>query len=337
VEAAEDSGVARVVSLGTAAAIEALGQARGQAGWADADDRSAVVCCTSKGPVESWLSGKGENRPFGLGNFSDEIGRASGIVSGPRLTISAACASGLHGLIRAVMMIQTGQVARVLVVAAEASVHPLFLSSFQRLGVLPPQGELCRPFDLHRHGFLMSDAAAAVCIEAANPGDLPRGFARIDRFAMGGDATHLTGSDPRGVVLRQLLGRAVAGDPIDLVHAHGTGTVANDSIELAALESVLGGGELVTLFSHKGALGHSLGASGLVAVVLNCLSHQTGLVPGNINTAAPLPSERMIISRSVRSHCVERSLVHAAGFGGPTAAVVLSSVGMRPVDIGHSV
>ena len=32
------------------------------------------------------------------------------------------------------------------------------------------------------------------------------------------------------------------------------------------------------LYSHKGALGHSLAASGLVAVVLNVLAHRHGVV-----------------------------------------------------------
>jgi 3-oxoacyl-[acyl-carrier-protein] synthase II len=255
------------------------------------------------------------------------MARHAGLTDGPRLTISAACASGLHALIRAVMMIQSGEVSRVLLVAAEASVHPLFLASFDRLGVLPPAGGLCRPFDVHRQGFLMSDAAAAVCLEAVDASDLPRGLVAIDGFAMGGDATHLTGSDPQGRVLRHLLGKVIGGEPVDLVHAHGTGTVTNDSMELAALESVLPAGPAACVFSHKGAMGHSLGASGLVAVAINCMSHRTGLVPGNINTVVPLPAEKVRIGSGVERRSIRRSVVHAAGFGGPAAVVGLWSGG----------
>ena len=84
------------------------------------------------------------------------------LLDGPALTISAACASGLHALIRATMMIRGGEADRVLVVAAEASVSPIFLGSFRRMGVLPAEGVGCRPFDQARDGFLMSEAAA-VC------------------------------------------------------------------------------------------------------------------------------------------------------------------------------
>jgi len=207
------------------------------------------------------------------------------------------------------MMIRSGQVTRALVVAAEASVHPLFLGSFRRLGVLVPEDELCRPFDNHRHGFLMSDAAAAVCIEAANLSDPPEHFVAIDRFAHGGDATHLTGSDPDGRVLRYLLRQTIANQTLDLIHAHGTGTISNDSTELAAIESALPPGVPSHVFSHKAALGHSLGASGLVAVVLNCLSHQTGLVPPNINTVDPLPTSVLHINREVMHHGAEICLL----------------------------
>src|SRR5439155_11417411 len=130
---------------------------------------------------------------------------------GPSLTISAACASGLHALIRAAMMIRSGEADRVLVVAAEASVSPIFLGSFRRMGVLPAEGVGCRPFDQDRDGFLMSEAAAAVCLEPAETG--ARGYARIERCALGGDATHMTAGDPDGRTLRRLLRDGVAYRP----------------------------------------------------------------------------------------------------------------------------
>src|SRR5208283_3187056 len=110
-------------------------------------------------------------------------------------TISSACSSGLHALLRAAMAIESGEIRRALVVGVEASVHPLFISSFKRLGVLAPEGHGCRPFDHHRRGFVVSEAAAAVCLESRqNP--VGRPIVRIDRWAAGGDGTHLTAGDP---------------------------------------------------------------------------------------------------------------------------------------------
>ena len=67
--------------------------------------------------------------------------RKLGMIWGSRLTLSTACASGLHAAqSRAVMMIEQDGVERVLVVAVESSLHPLFVGSFKRLGVLASPG-----------------------------------------------------------------------------------------------------------------------------------------------------------------------------------------------------
>jgi 3-oxoacyl-(acyl-carrier-protein) synthase len=248
---------------------------------------------------------------------------------GMRLTYSGACASGLIALIRAAMMIEAGEAERVLVVAAEASVHPLFLATFKRLGVLARPGDGCKPFDRARTGFLMSEAAAAVCLEARR-GDAASGGLKIaiDRYAFAGDAKHLTAGDPNGRVLRHLINKVNPVGGVDLVHAHGTGTVANDPVELAAIESELGQGGIDTpcLYSHKGALGHSLGASGLVSVVLNVLAHRRGQVPGNVRTTEPLPTGRVLIGRTAVGRPIRRSIALASGFGGATAAVSLKTL-----------
>jgi 3-oxoacyl-[acyl-carrier-protein] synthase II len=273
--------------------------------------------------VEDWLDGVVSTD--GLGDVARDVAAALDL-RGPRLTVSAACASGLHALARGALMIRSGEALQVLVVAAEASVHPLFLGSFQRLGVLAKPGEGCRPFDQYRTGFYMSDAAAAVLLEAAGDGDDAPGAVYVDRFALGGDATHLTGGDPHLSTLRHLLGRVVDGRPVDLVHAHGTGTPTNDEAELAAIESVLGDdAPLPALYSHKGALGHSLGAAGLLSVVINCQAHATGVVPPNVRTRDPLPAARVSISRDVVRRPIRRSVAIAAGFGGATAAVSMIS------------
>jgi 3-oxoacyl-[acyl-carrier-protein] synthase II len=250
------------------------------------------------------------------------------LLDGAALTVSAACASGLHALIRGAMMIHGGEADRVLVVAAEASVHPLFLASFNRLGVLPPEGLGCRPFDEDRAGFLMSEAAAAVCLESVESHRPPGTYARIDRFALGGDATHMTGGDPAGATLRNLLARVVDARPVDLIHAHGTGTTFNDPLELAAFDEVVASASderSPCVYSHKGALGHSLGAAGLVSVALNCMMHATRVVLPNVQTKRPLAIRRVQISPDAKVQATRRSIAVAAGFGGPTAAISLIS------------
>jgi 3-oxoacyl-[acyl-carrier-protein] synthase II len=311
----------RVTALARHAAAEAVQHAR----WSDRvlqSPSTALIVATSKGPVEDWLAGC--LNPDGLAGVASGIAAALGLGCGPRLTVSAACSSGLHALIRAAMMLGTGQVDRALVVGAEASVHPLFIGSFRRLGVLAPPGFGCRPFDIERKGFLMSDAAAALCLER----NVASGIAHLNAFAMGSDATHITGSNPAGAVLRRLLSQVI-GDRgrVDIIHGHGTGTIANDAIELNAIDAACQGmADRPALYSHKGAIGHSLGAAGLVSLAINCLMHREGIVPPNVNLNQPLSARNVELKTASSQRSVGRSLALAAGFGGPTAVVSLASM-----------
>ena len=314
-----------VVSL----AFDAARDAVGEAGWSEEELRSAgLVVGTSKGKVVEWISGgaSAEANPTadptadaaGVGSVAAQLG----MTGGPRLTVSAACASGLLALIRGALMIKAKEAKRVLVVAAEASVHELFIASFRRLGVLAKSPEGCRPFDRQRSGFLMSEAGAAICLQGVD--DAEGGDVLIDLMAMGGDATHLVGGDERGRTLRALLHDVIDGRPVDLIHAHGTGTVANDEMELGAIDDCIEavGGMRPALYSHKGALGHSLGAAGLVSVVINRMCHEKNLLP-------PMLGQDLMAAKNVElcegpsKRRVRRSIVVAAGFGGAMGVVSL--------------
>lgn len=331
----------RVTTLATHAAREAIVSA----GWSRHElsrEPVAIIVGTSKGPVETWLTAPplhissspyvsaGGDNGFGLAGVCEAVAQEVGAGEGPRLTLSAACASGLHALGRAWMMIRSREVQRAVVVAAESSLHPLFLGSFTRLGVLSRDHRGCRPFDQDRDGFLMSEAAAAVCLTARemdsgniDPVGDASGDVFVDRFALGGDATHLTGGDPHGRLLRHLITQVAGTRRMDLVHAHGTGTTTNDPVELAAIDAIVRG--TPNVFSHKAALGHSLGAAGLVSVVLNCKMHEAGIIPPNARTQRPLLAENVKIAPDVVRRDVRRSIAIAAGFGGPTAVVGLVS------------
>jgi 3-oxoacyl-[acyl-carrier-protein] synthase II len=328
----------RVATIGTIAGRAALEHA----GWGSRDvasDRTALVIGTSKGPIENWISASFATGPrdgcdtllsqsnydFGISALTSTIAKEIRLGRGPRLTISAACASGMHALIRACMLLRSGRADRAIVIGTEASVHSMFVQSFKRLGVLAPEGFGCRPFDETRQGFVMTEAAAAVCLERSANSDRPP-IARVENFAIAGDAAHITSSDPSGDVLRHVIRCVIAGRPVDMIHAHGTGTVLNDPVELAAIDSCLSAQPgRVPVVSHKAHLGHTLGASGLIAVALSCMSHVHGVVPGNSRTRSALPTEHCTISSLPVERRVRRSVQLVMGFGGAVGAVYLTS------------
>lgn len=334
----------RITQLALLAAREALADAGGGRDWfrdhssasQSSAEGTALIVGTSKGTVETWATAPPHMRNSayvvgawpGLADLARDLARELQLCAGPRMTCSAACASGLHALARGVMLLGTGECRRALVVAAESSLHPLFVGSFHRLGVLADPAVGCRPFDENRCGFLMSEAAAAVCLEPA--ADRAQVCGRkppvlIERFALGSDPTHITGMDPHGRPLRRLLANVLGKCGVDLVHAHGTATIANDPIELSAIAGSLPDDCMPAIYSHKAALGHSLGASGLVSVVLSVRMHEAGLVPGNVCTSRPIAAGRLRPARDTQPRHLDRSMVIAAGFGGALAALTLVS------------
>lgn len=321
----------RIHQIALAAAREAIADA----GWSTAqiaDPMTAMVVGTSKGPVERWASAPpgmlvekpyllaGRSPAFGLAELASEIGCELGWGSGYRTTLSAACASGIHALAHAAMLLRSGSASQALVIAAEASVDPLFVGSFKRLGVLADEASGCRPFDENRTGFLISEAAAAICLTTHESAG---SYARVENMAIGGDGYHLTSPDPSGRSLGRMIQNVVTARPVDLFHAHATGTSLHDPIELTAIESAVQGSSPI-VYSHKGSLGHSLGASGLVAVAINCLAHREGKIPGNVRTQRPLQT-RLCISPRVEERLIRRSVAVAAGFGGAMGAISLIS------------
>ena len=318
-----DPTVSRVSQL----AILAAGEAVNAAGKPRlADDRTALVVGTSKGPIEDWIDQLNGNRPAsintGLAQVAADLAAETGHANGPRLTSAGACASGLHALIRARDLIRQGQCDAALVVAAESATHPLFEANFRRLGVLANPAEGCRPFDARRKGFLLAEAAAAVWLT-----DRPTpGCVVLDNGHVFSDATHIAAPDSSGVSLRHLLGRLATTD-VDMVHAHGTGTVLNDAAEYAAIASALRSSTRPHVCSHKHAIGHTQGAAGLISVVMAIESHRTGCIPGNTNTVDvdQLMKLGPLVSSEVVVRPVKTSVVTAAGFGGALAGVRLKT------------
>ncbi len=263
---------------------------------------------------------------------------AMGAVLGEKLGIArvhtsvAACASGLFALHRARRAILHGECERAVVVAADASLHPLFEASFERLGVLAPRGpegvRRCEPFGEAGAGFFLSEAAAGLVIERADvmgadtatrrPGDAGtrrRGdaakrqpLAWLEQTWVGGDGTGLIAADENTESLRRgiefCMGESFTVSPrprvpasdFSFIHAHAAGT-AHDARELAAIRSIACDDPHV--FSIKRQLGHSLGAAGLVSLVVSILSHHHGKTP----CGKTVPGDA-------------RSLTIAQGFGG---------------------
>ena len=111
--------------------------------------------------------------PFAMPNLiadaaSGHIAIAAG-AAGPNYSPTSACATGANAVADGMLQIGAGRADALLVGGSEAIILPLFHACFERMGVLAAPAEpltaSCRPYDLHRNGFVPGEGAAALMIE----------------------------------------------------------------------------------------------------------------------------------------------------------------------------
>ena len=115
---------------------------------------------------------------------------------------------------------------------------------------------------------------------------------------------------------------------IDYINAHGTSTPLGDKAETVAVKSVFGeSAKSVVLSSTKGHLGHALGASGSIEMILTVLSCYHDTVPPTINLDTPDPNcDLDYTPNQARSMPVRIAMNNSFGFGGHNATVICGKV-----------
>jgi 3-oxoacyl-(acyl-carrier-protein) synthase len=253
---------------------------------------------------------------------------------GPRLSHSTACASGLIDLMSAVRSICDGQCDLALAGSAEA-IDPLFAAGFQQMRVLATADDAeraCRPFDIHRSGFVMGEGAAMFVLERLSHAEA-RGahiYAEVLGGGMLADAHHLTGLDMESEALTRLIGDTLRKSRLDArdlgyINAHGTGTQQNDIMESRGIRRALGRhADGVYVSALKASLGHLVNASGSVELALTALALRDGFVPPTANLIEQDPAcDLNCVPLVGKPQRVQTALKLALAFGGHLVAVAL--------------
>jgi 3-oxoacyl-[acyl-carrier-protein] synthase II len=252
---------------------------------------------------------------------------------GISLGISTACASGASAIELGRDLLTSGSCDIVIAGGADAAVTPLIASGFHRLGALSGRRDdpaaASRPFDTDRDGFVLGEGAAVLVLErtadALRRGAAPRAI--LAGCGSTNDALHATAPHPEHLLAEAALYAALteagaAPGEVNHVNAHGTSTLLNDVTEAAMIARVFPHAPTVT--SAKGALGHSLGASGAVEAALTVLTLQHQLVPptANLETIAP-DIELDVVANTPRPQRIDLAVSSAFGVGGHNAVLAL--------------
>jgi len=251
---------------------------------------------------------------------------------GPSFVVASACASATHSIGVAAQLIGAGVVDAAVCGGAESFLAEGALTAWNALGVVSK--DTCRPFAAGRSGLVLAEGAGVLVLESADHararGFVPR--ATVLGFGSSADAGHLTRPSADGMaaaMTEALRSGAVAPADVDYVNAHGTGTLANDVTETAALKSVFGADSVPVMSSTKGSTGHGLGASGGIEAVAALLALEHGVLPPTANYDAPDPQcDLDCVPNVAREHSVRTVMSNSFAFGGLNASVVFA--GVRP-------
>jgi 3-oxoacyl-[acyl-carrier-protein] synthase II len=262
-------------------------------------------------------------------------------LQGPNFAVTSACASGTHAIGEAFCNIVAGRSDVVITGGSEAALTPVGLASFCAAKSLSRRNDnptaASRPFDKDRDGFVLSEGAGILVLEELDHAK-KRGahiYAELLGYSATDDGYHITAPlpDGAGAATAMQLALADAGvekEKVDYINAHGTGTELNDIAETSAIRAVFGDHAYKLLISStKGSLGHLLGASGAVELIVCIKAIEESVIPPTVNLENP--DERCdlkmdFVPLQARKAAVSVAMSNSFGFGGHNACLVVGKV-----------
>jgi 3-oxoacyl-[acyl-carrier-protein] synthase II len=259
-------------------------------------------------------------------------------LSGPAVSVSAACASGNYALAQARRWLRLGWVDICLAGACDMAVSPMSLAGFGNLRALSrrnDQPELAsRPFDKERDGFVMGEGGAVFVLERAESARQrsARVYAEIAGFGATSDAHNMVipSPDPEPAIQamkRALIDARANPEDVDYLNAHATSTPVGDVAEARVLEAVFGSAlPHVPVSSTKSMTGHLLTAAAAVEALACVVAMQRRALPPTINLHQPDPACSLRhVANQAQEQAVRVAVSNSFGFGGSNTCLVLKA------------
>ena len=258
---------------------------------------------------------------------------------GPNLPVVTACATGTHSVGEAYRMIREGRAEAMITGGAEAAVCEIAIAGFSNSKALTTSEDpmaASLPFDARRKCFVIGEGAGVMILEDY---ELARRrgahiYAEVCGYGNSCDAYHYTAPRADAKCATNCIKWALEeagyreGEKL-YVNAHGTGTPLNDKAETLALKQALGEATArkAVISSTKSMMGHMLGATGAVELVICAKTLQTGHVAPTIHLDEPDPEcDLDYTPHTARDYAADLTISNSFGFGGQNACVALRRI-----------
>ncbi|UWQ19947.1 non-ribosomal peptide synthetase/type I polyketide synthase [Jannaschia sp. M317] len=288
------------------------------------------------------------------GNVGDDIPSRTAQklgLTGPAMSVTTACSTGLVAVIQACEALRAGRV-------HTAMAGGVSITFPQKRGYLAMEGGMasldgtCRPFDADANGTIFGDGAGVVVLkrlsDALAEGDTIHAVVRGTGLSNdGGRGMSYTAPSVTGqaeAITDALTDAGIAGADVGFVECHGTATPLGDPVEIAGLKAALGPVRGAALGAVKGNLGHLDAAAGIAGFIKACLVLSHGVIPPvahhrRLNPQIDLEGSGLHVPTAATPWDADGPRyagVSAFGVGGSNAHVILQSAPDRgtalPVD-----
>lgn len=247
-------------------------------------------------------------------------------------TDATACISSLKAIQDACIMIELGYIDRAIVFGWDDQINNGTLQVFgtTKASMTKTQYDKgMRPsaFDDENTGFLMGHGIGYVLIESKKSIKKTKSkkMARIVSTFVGAEASN----NPLSLsaagyynTMKQCFERSnLEKSEIAFVKAHGSGTKRNNSEESAAIEELFGLDMRIT--SYKSEIGHTMGSSGVIELIIALDDLEEGKIRGIKNRTT---KSKRFISKDIKSKGAKYFMCNASGMGNVFASMIVEKM-----------
>ena len=247
---------------------------------------------------------------------------------GPCFTIASACSSSNHAMGQALNLIRSGVIKAAITGGSESMLCFGGIKAWEGLRIMSK--DACRPFCKTRDGMVQGEGAAIFIFENYQNAK-KRGaniLAEVAGFSMTSDAKDIVNPSKKGAA------RAIFGalqdakfntEDVGYINAHGTGTLANDKTECAAIKEVFKNHtKELMISSTKSMHGHLIGGTGAVELLACLLALKNNVIAPTINYIKNDPDcDLDVVPNIARQKNVNCVLSNSFAFGGLNAVLAL--------------
>jgi 3-oxoacyl-[acyl-carrier-protein] synthase II len=336
------------VVFGVAAAKQAVADSGLEIGEENAEEVGVYFGSGVGGPglmadaIET-LDNKGTKgvSPFFIANMLPDT--ASGQIAielgakGPNMAIVTACSTGTHNIGEAAEAIRRGDFIAGIAGATETPLYEVGYVGFSNMRGMGtprdgrPLGDISRPFDLTRNGFVLGEGAGALLVEDLEHAKArgARIYAEVVGYGNAADAWDLIQPVEKGDGVRRAMEWAiqrhdVPRDEIDMINPHGTSTPLGDLREAEAIKAVFPDRyREIGISGTKSMTGHLMGAAGAIEGVFTALSVHHQVIPATQNYLQPDPAIDLdVVAGDSREQVVRYAMSDNIGLGGHNGAII---------------